>query len=438
MPAAPAPTGRLTSHPGFRRLLSVRLAGQWADGVFQASLAGAVLFNPERAATPGDIAAGFAVLLLPYSLLGPFAGVLLDRWSRQRVLVLANLLRTALVALVALLVAAGVSGPALYAAALAVISGSRFVLSALSAGLPHVAPPDRLVTANALTTTAGTIAAVFGGAVGVGVGALLSTGNAGYAEITLASAVGYLLAAALATAFDRDRLGPEPAGQRDRPRAAHVLAGLVAGARHLRADRPSAAAMTVIGAHRFLFGLATVATLLLYRSYFTGSGLFPGGLAGLTQVLVAGAAGALLAAVVTPRAVRGWGSRRWIVTLLGGAAMGQLVFGLPFRTWTTVLGAALLGFAGQGVKVCVDALLQQRIGDAYRGRVFSVYDTLFNVAFVAAAVVAALTLPITGRSYPMLAVVVAGYALAAGWYALAAGAPDRSAVAPPTAATGTP
>ncbi|MDQ3505736.1 MAG: MFS transporter, partial [Actinomycetota bacterium] len=66
----------------FRRLLGVRLSGQFSDGVFQASLAGAVLFNPERAASPADVAAGFAVLLLPYSLVGPFAGVLLDRWTR--------------------------------------------------------------------------------------------------------------------------------------------------------------------------------------------------------------------------------------------------------------------------------------------------------------------------------------------------------------------
>ena len=52
----------------FRRLLAVRLAGQFGDGVFQASLAGAVLFNPERQASAADLAAGFAVLLLPYSL----------------------------------------------------------------------------------------------------------------------------------------------------------------------------------------------------------------------------------------------------------------------------------------------------------------------------------------------------------------------------------
>ncbi|MBA3252210.1 MAG: MFS transporter [Geodermatophilaceae bacterium] len=420
MPAFPAtaagPRG-LLSGGDFRRLLGVRLSGQFSDGVFQASLAGAVLFNPERAATPADIAAGFAVLLLPYSLLGPFAGVLLDRWSRQRVLVLANLARAVLVGGVAALIWTGIGGTALYAAALVVVSVSRFVLSTLSAALPRVTPADQLVPANALTTTAGTVAAVLGGACGVGVGALAGSGDARYGGIAVSATVGYLLAALLAAGFGRPRLGPDEAEVQNRPSAGHILAGLRAGVRHIRRDPAVRAALLVIGTHRFVFGLATVATVLLYRYYFDGSTLFPAGLAGLTQVLVAASAGALTAAVVTPRAVRAWGTRRWIVALLAGAALSQLAFGLPFRPAATVVGAALLGFAGQGVKICVDAILQRRVGDGFRGRVFSVYDTLFNVAFVVAAVVAALTLPITGKSYPMLVVVAVGYSLAAAAYA---------------------
>jgi len=46
------------SQRGFRRLYAARLLGQFGDGVFQASLAGAVLFNPERQAHAGDVAAG--------------------------------------------------------------------------------------------------------------------------------------------------------------------------------------------------------------------------------------------------------------------------------------------------------------------------------------------------------------------------------------------
>ena len=154
---------RLLARPDFRRLLSVRMFGQFADGVFQASLAGTILFDPERQAHAGDIAAGFAVLLLPYSLLGPFAGVLLDRWSRQRVLLGANLLRALLVCLVAAEISAGVHGQPFYLSALLVISVNRFVLSALSASLPHVVEPEQLVTANAISVTAGAVVTATGG-----------------------------------------------------------------------------------------------------------------------------------------------------------------------------------------------------------------------------------------------------------------------------------
>src|ERR671929_2319633 len=92
----------------FRRLLATRLLSQFGDGVFQAALAGTVLFNPQRAADPVDVAAGFAVLLLPYSLVGPFAGVWLDRWSRRQVLLHANVVRAVLVAFVAALTLGGV------------------------------------------------------------------------------------------------------------------------------------------------------------------------------------------------------------------------------------------------------------------------------------------------------------------------------------------
>ena len=48
---------------------------------------------PERQASPLAIAASFGILLLPYSFIGPFAGVFLDRWRRRQVLVYANWLR---------------------------------------------------------------------------------------------------------------------------------------------------------------------------------------------------------------------------------------------------------------------------------------------------------------------------------------------------------
>jgi hypothetical protein len=51
--------------------------------------------------------------------------------------------------------------------------------------------------------------------------------------------------------------------------------------------------------------------------------------------------------------------------------------------------------------------------DDYRGRVFALYDMLFNVPFVVGAVVAAQIIPDSGKSYLLVAVAAGGYLLAA-------------------------
>jgi len=398
---------------GFRRLFSVRLLGQFGDGIFQASLAGAVLFNPERQAHPSDIAAGFAVVLIPYSVIGPFAGVLLDRWRRQRVLVRANAVRAVWIAAVAAEIASGVRGIGFYASALVIVSIGRLVLSALSASLPHVVTPDNLVTVNALSTTAGAISATVGGAVAIGVRAMIGTSTGDYAVIALAAGLVYAIAALPGRGFEPDALGPDNAERDHRETLADVANGLVAGARQLRARPNAFAALSVITVHRLAYGVTIVCTVLLYRNYFHASGVLRSGLAGLAQVVVAVAIGGALAALVTPSAARRFGYVAWPVALLLAGAVVQIGLGLTYRLPLFLLDALLLGFVAQGVKICVDTVVQREIGDLFRGRVFALYDTMFNLTLVFAAVLTASALPQSGHSPISVVIIGVTYALTA-------------------------
>ncbi len=415
--------------PGVRRLLSVRLAGQFGDGVFQASLAGAVLFDPEHQARPADIAAGFAVLLLPYSVIGPFAGVLLDRWWRQRVLNLANVVRAGAVLVVAAEIAAGVGGAVFYASALVVISLSRFVLSALSAALPRLVAPSELVTANAITATAGTLAASVGGGVAIGARWLLGDTDLDYAVIATAAAALYLLAAGAASGFARTVLGPTADERRGRENVVQITRGLHAGLKHIGEVAPVRDGLAMIGLHRLGYGVTTVCTLLLFRNYFHGSaagGALRSGLGGLGQVLAAVALGGAVAALTTPVAFRRFGAVRWPAALLLVAALVQVALVLPFALGTVLLAALLLGYIAQSIKISVDTLVQQLIADAFRGRTFALYDMLFNVALVIAAVLTASVLPASGHSPAAVLVISAGYALTAITY-LTTGRPAAAA-----------
>jgi hypothetical protein len=73
----------------------------------------------------------------------------------------------------------------------------------------------------------------------------------------------------------------------------------------------------------------------------------------------------------------------------------------------------VLGLTTQAAKIATDTVVQSTVEDGYRGRIFSVYDVLFNVAFVGAAGVAALMLPPDGRSAALVVTVAVIYAVVA-------------------------
>jgi MFS family permease len=396
---------------GFRRLLAVRFTAQWGDGMFQAALGGAVLFNPERQADPMAVAVGLAVLLLPYSIVGPFAGALLDRWDRRRVLWAANLLRAVLIVGVAAMVATGVDGPALYLGALTVAGVTRFVLAGLSAALPHVVVARHLVEANVVAATAGAAVAALGGACAIGLRGVFGGDNAGSAIVTVLASTGAVLAALLAARFRRGLLGPDRNTEARRALVA-VARGLLDGARATAAVPSVASSFAALVAHRLAFGVGTLLLLLLFRHAFVSHGVLLAGMGGIGEVVVMAAAGLGAAALVTPWLARRLGRPNTIriALLVAGAAM--LVLSMAITMPMALLGAFVITGAGQVIKLCADAAVQSEVDDDRRGRVFALYDAVFNIGYVVAVAAGALLAPPDGRS-PLL-LVLAGLCYLAG------------------------
>ncbi len=372
-----------------RLLIVVRVINSLGDGAFQGALVGAVLFSPEKAATPRDLALGFAVLLLPYSIVGPFVGSLLDRWSRRQVLVWANALRCVFVLLVAIEIA--VQSPLWleFSTALLVMGTGRFIGSCLSAAMPHCVAPDSLIAANSLATTAGAASAGVGGGVAFGAGALLGSSDMSLAMITAGVVVFYGTAAFVARKFGRSSLGPD---ETDEPAqtAVAILQGLTAGLGHMRARPRVAVSVGMVMLVRFCFGLATLLVVVLFQRHFHSFGPFRVGPAGIVQVLGFATGGIVLAALLTAPAVNRFGRTQWVTGVLVGA--GLVSFGAAIRLGPVVamLVALLLGFAYQTTKICADAVVQADSDDAYIGRVYSVYDTTNNVLYVLGLVIGAL------------------------------------------------
>ncbi|MGW2179735.1 MFS transporter [Streptomyces sp. NPDC001732] len=394
----------------FRRLLAVRLLSQSADGVYQVALAAHVVFSPEKQASAGAIASAMAVLLLPYSLVGPFTGVLLDRWSRRQVFLYGNLLRAALACCTALLALGSAPEWLFYASALCVTAVNRFVLAGLSAALPRVVDKDRLVLANSLSPTAGTLAATAGGGLAFVVRLLISDSDA---AVVLLGALLYLASALASLTLAVSLLGPDRDGHRARLGAALAATarGLVDGLRHLAERKPAGRALAAMTVIRFCYGALTVTVLMLCRYAWTGTD--SEGLALLGLAVGVSGAGFFAAAVLTPWAVGRFGRFGWTAVCAAVAAVLEPALGLWFVPAPILAAAFVLGLITQGAKIATDTVVQTSVDDSYRGRIFSLYDVLFNVAFVGAAAVAAVVLPPDGRSPAVVIGVAVLYAIVA-------------------------
>lgn len=399
----------------YRRLLAVRLSSQLGDGLFQAGLASFVLFNPTEAPTAPLVAGALSVAVLPFTVVGPFAGVLLDRWSRQRVLLVSNLVRVVLVLGIAVVVAGSGGTPdgatygLLFGTVLLALSVNRFLLAGLGAALPKTVGRRLLVPANSITPTLGT--AAFGTGFGLGLAVRLVAGSGAVTDASILALAALLFGAGalLATRIGRRDLGPDSPTEASTGEAvAAVLRGLREGAVHLWRRPAPRDAIAVIGAHRFAYGLSTIATFLLARGYLSDDvdvGLGILGLAG-----GAAGAGALLAAVLTPTVTRRLDalppSRRaglggldaWVALALLVAFAVEALYTLGVAVWSLTAGAFVLGLAGQVVKIAADTHVQSGVTESVRGRAFAFYDVVFNAAFVLAAALGALIIPDDGYS----------------------------------------
>lgn len=383
--------------PEFRRLLELRAVSGFGDGLFQGGLAGALLFNPERATSPWEIAGAFAVLYLPYSLLGPFAGALLDRWDRRSVLIGANLARTVLMLIVALLVEFSAGALAILLGALVVNGFTRFVTSGLSAALPHVVPREQIVTMNSVATATSAAALSVGAAFMLLPRWLWGAGDAGSAAVIFVAAASVAVAWFLSVRFAPHVLGPD-----DTARAVHgsvayaVATGWGYGLRTAIAVPSVAATLSGVVAHRIVFGINTLLVLVIVRHdgdvAVAGVGLG-------TALMFAGAAGAglFLANFLTPAAVRRWGRYRTTNVALAAAAVIQLG-GAGLHLPVMTVCSFILGAAGQIVKLCADSAMQLDVDDALRGHVFTVQDALFWIAFVTSITLCAAVIPADGHA----------------------------------------
>lgn len=402
-------------HPRFSRLLSIRWSGQTTDGVFQSALASFILFSPNRQANALSAALGFAVVLLPYSIVGPFVGTLLDRISRQRAILFSNLLRSLNLLVVALLIFSDTTGVTLTVAVLIAFGINRLILAALSAGLPLLIDNNSLITANAIAVTGGSLLVVLGGGIGVGLRALFDTrvlANHADALLVLIASCGYLISAILTGRLKKYEIGP----LKHEIEASSFFQGLRdmrEGFQFLVTNSDAARGILATAVHRGGLTALTLTALLLERNTFHDPNNPEDGLAGFGIALTVAGIGLFCGAFLAPFGVSKVGRHLWIKYAMFASATAPLILAMWQTQIALALTAFFTAFFGQNLKVTNDALVQSKIDDYFRGRVFAVYDVVVNGAIVTGGLIAALLLPQSGVSAVVPLCVSAAYLLVA-------------------------
>ena len=405
----------LLRHPRLSRLLGVRWSGQATDGLFQSALASFVLFSPERQADALSAAVAFAVVLLPYSLVGPFVGTILDRVSRQRALLFANAARGINLLVVAWLVFSGQTGVELTVFVLIAFGINRLILAGLSAGLPLVIESKSLISANALAVTGGSVLVVLGGGLGVAIRNLfdsLAVADHADAMLVLIASGGYLTASLMALRLGRKEIGPLPHEVKE----ASLKEGLIEmreGFAFLRTHQDAIRGILATAVQRGGITALTLTALLLQRNTFNSPDNPEDGLRGFGIVLAIAGIGITIGALTAPYGVARFGRHRWIKWSMLLSAFGPLILVVSQTEIALALTGFFVALCGQNVKVTNDALVQSKIDDYYRGRVFAVYDVLVNSAIVSGGLIAALLLPTSGVTPWVPALVSAMYLLVA-------------------------
>jgi NRE family putative nickel resistance protein-like MFS transporter len=346
--------------PDFRRVWTAEVISD--AGSFVTFIALAVYVHDLTGKT---FAVGFALALrtIPWIVIGPLGGVIADRMDRRLVMITCDLIRAALVG------ALPFTHAAWEAYVLSFASGvfSPLFRPARQALLPTIAPGEHYVRALALSEvshqTLHTLGPALGGAAVLAVGAR----NAFFLD-----SASFLISASFLV-----RLRARAPGRRPRT-VGEVTGELRDGVRILRGDR--LITRLVLARAIVLLGLGDGfnALLLVYLSgRALGAGWYGFALA------VAGLGSATGTAMLARR--RSSASRR-IPLAVSGIAPALLGLALLRPNYPSLMVILLvLGAAGAGMVLYVNATIAERIPDAARGRVFSLTAAVYETSELAGA-----------------------------------------------------
>lgn len=376
-------TGMLTvlKNRNFLGLWLSQLVSKIGDNF--AVVAALVLIN-ELAARPGFAVVVVATAMTIPQLFALASGVLIDRFSRKAIMIVADLLRAGIILLV-LLVRTPDRLFILYLAAFALMAAGAVYTAARNASLPNLVPEEDLLTANALIQATELISLIFGAALATLVISLTSMYTA-----FVADAATFVVSALFLVTIQIPRARPAATSTAPRGEFGRFWHEFVDGVRYISGNRP----LLLLMAITTMATLGLSATILLAAAYFRQLlGISPEYL-GLLQATegLGMALGAVLISVYAS-----WARSRQIVSaamiLLG---FGILIFALAPVYWLVLVGALIVGLCVVSARTTLAAMTQALVPDTQRGRVESAMVTVIGIGTMGSLIFAGLLADVLG------------------------------------------
>lgn len=148
----------------FFRFWFSQLLSQFGDRVYQMALVG--LMAVRHPGSVMEMAKLLSFTIIPVFIVGPIAGVYIDRWDRRTTLFVCDFIRCVLVLFAAFYLVRLPDIWPMYAVVFVIFSLSRFYVPAKMSFIPEMVHEDDLHIANSLSTTTGMIALVLGALLG--------------------------------------------------------------------------------------------------------------------------------------------------------------------------------------------------------------------------------------------------------------------------------
>jgi MFS family permease len=375
-----------------------RLQVAWA-----ASMTGALAFLIPLAVVSyhdGGGATGVGIVMLlrtaACAVFAPFTAILADRASPRRVMMIADLIRAALILVLALVVHAGSGIGAVYALAVCVAIVTTVFRPAQAALMPALArTPEELTASNAVAVTIES-AAIF---LGPGIGGLLLAVSG--SDTTFAACAGLLvLSAGLVALVPEPRAEPDTGGDAESPESAFRMA--TAGFRELASTPLLATVVGVYALQALVAGALGVFTVVLaLQQLHIGN-------AGVGYLDSAFGAGGIIGGVGAAALA---GGRRLALAFAGGVIVWGVGIALVGVSTSTALVCVLLAGVGAGntvVDVAAITLLQRSAPAEVLGRVFGVLEAVMLTALGTGSILAPVLISVLGTRP---AIVVTGLSL---------------------------